>query len=137
MLTKQKVLHLVLTLLKGGDMELLRDGSVFKGESCGANDKEKIQKIGLRIAEFYFSYDYFLSPDFSKTIEGKSEMYRDKKVNIESSALKRQEHNDLFMSAIRELQISNKIYGLLPRSDHEKIKELIGWLNGLRLEKGL
>lgn len=137
MLTKQKVLHLVLALLKGGDMELLLDGSVLKVESSSADDKEKIKKIGQRIAELYLSYDYFLSPEFSKQIEGKSEMYRDKKVNIESSALKRQQHKDLFMSAIRELQTSDKIYDLLPFSDHEKIKELVGWLNGLGLEKGV
>ena len=72
MLTKQKVLHLVLALLKGGDLELLQDGSVLHGESCSDDNKEKIKKIGQRIAEFYLSYDYFLSPEFSKQVEGKS-----------------------------------------------------------------
>ncbi|EGU51644.1 hypothetical protein VINI7043_24967 [Vibrio nigripulchritudo ATCC 27043] len=89
MLTKQKVLHLVLALLKGGDLELLKNGSILHGESCSDYDKEKIRKIGQRIAEFYASYDYFLSPEFSKQIEGKSEIYRNKKMQMESIAPKK------------------------------------------------
>ena len=61
-------------------------------------------------------------------------MYRDKKVKMESGAPKKQQHKDAFMSAIRELQTSDKLYDLLPLSEHVKIKELVGWLDSLGLE---
>jgi len=134
MLTKQKILQLTLVLLKAGDFQLLQDGSVLHGESCNEEDKEKIKKIAQRIADFYQNYDYFLSSEFSKEVEGKSQAFRDKKIQLESSPVKKQKHKEAFISCIRELQTSDEIYNLLPLSEHEKIKELYGWLDSLSLE---
>ncbi|EGU51643.1 hypothetical protein VINI7043_24962 [Vibrio nigripulchritudo ATCC 27043] len=41
------------------------------------------------------------------------------------------------MSAIRELQTTDKLYDLLPLSEYGKIKELMRWLDSLGLEKGI
>jgi hypothetical protein len=133
MLTKLKVLHLVLALLKGGDIELLKNGSVLSGESCSDIDKEKIKKIGMLIAEIYASYDYFESPEFLGSIKGKSEKYREMKIGMESSAQKKQKHKDDFMSSIRELQDSRRIYDLVSSSVQSKVDEMVRLLSELNL----
>lgn len=133
MLTKQKVLHLVLALLKGGDIELLKNGSVLSGESCSDEDKEKIKKIGILITEMYSSYDYFASPVFLRTVDGKSEKYRETKISMESSAVKRKKHNDDFMSSIREMQDSRMIYDLISPAMHDKVDEAVTLLSDLKL----
>ncbi|MGD8914291.1 MAG: hypothetical protein PVJ68_16350 [Candidatus Thiodiazotropha sp.] len=133
MLTKKKVLHLVLALLKGGDIDLLKNGSVLSGESCSDIDKEKIQKIGDLIAEIYFSYDYFLSPEFLESVDGKSEKYRELKINMESSAPKKQKNKENFILAVRELQDSERIYDLISPSIHSKVDEVRRLLSELNL----
>ncbi len=133
MLTKQKVLHLVLALLKGSDIELLKNSSVLSGESCSDEDKEKIKKIGMLITEIYSSYDYFASPIFLKTVDGKSEKYREMKVRMESGAVRRKKHNDDFISSIREIQDSRMIYDHVSPSMHDKVDEVISLLSDLKL----
>ena len=133
MLAKQKVLHLILALLKGGDIELLKNSSVLGGESYSDIDKESIKKIGKLVAEIYASYDYFRSPEFLDSIAGKSEKYRDMKINMESSVPKRQKHKEDFMSAIRELQSSKRIYELINKSNHKEVDEIVKLLAELKI----
>jgi hypothetical protein len=135
MLTKQKVLHLILALLKGGDGELLRNGSVLSRESCSDVDKEKIVEIGRLIEEIYSSYDYLLSPEFSKLVAGKSDKYYEMKMNIESNALNKKKHKEEFFSAIRELLRNKSIYDLVAISDHGKVNEVLRLLSELNLEQ--
>lgn len=133
MLTKQKVLHLVLALLKGGDIDLLKNGSVLKGEACDDIDKEKIKKIGALVAGLYSSYNYVESSEFSGSVAGKSEKYREMKINMESDASKKQKHNEDFMAAIRELQNSKRLYDLVATTNHEKVDQLVTLLSELKL----
>lgn len=133
MLTKQKILHLVLALLKGGDIELLKNGAVLDGDKCSDIDKSKIKKIGELIAELYSPYNYFASPIFFRLIDGKSEKYRKMKISMESSSLKKKKHNEDLMSAIRELQSSKRLYDLVEVSNHGKIDQLVNLLSELKI----
>ncbi|WP_036800701.1 hypothetical protein [Photobacterium marinum] len=133
MLTKQKVLHLILSLLKAGEIELLKNGSLLRCESCSDVDKEKIKTVGILMAEIYDSYDYFLSLEFLNSVDGKSEKYREMKVKMESTAPKKQKHKEEFMSSVRELQDSRRIYDLIQPSVYEKMDEVVRLLSELNL----
>lgn len=133
MFTKQKALHLILALLKNGDIELLKSDTILDDAGCDDLDKERIRNIGFLVYDLYLSYDYLLSSGFLRLVDGKSEQYKQMKIKMESSPTKKRKHKEDLMSAVRELQSSKRLYDLAANSDQGKVDQLLDLLADLNI----
>lgn len=133
MLTRQKVLHLILALLKEGDICLISSGKALRGELCSEADRKSIGRMAEIIGNIYDSYDYLLSPEFAESLRGKSEKYCEVRSSLERAPQKKKVRKEEFIAAVRRLQQDKRIYDLVDSSRHAEIDEVVDLLSNLGL----
>ncbi|NHZ36239.1 hypothetical protein [Massilia rubra] len=101
MITKKMVLQLSLALTKAEDIDLLKGGAIFSTERLSAPEQDAAREIASIVHELCTGYSYLHSPEFLKSIDGKSFGVIDMRTKLEASPSKRTERLERFYECIR------------------------------------
>lgn len=123
MLPSQKLIHLVLTLEKAADLDLLEDPKLFR------TAEEQIAARAL--SDMIRGYDYLASTQFEAASAGKSSAVVDAmRRRLSTPAARRDKLLELY-EAVREIRNSDQILAMLPKASGAKVASLRSALNFL------
>jgi hypothetical protein len=112
----QKLIHLVLSLAKAADLDLLKNGKLV------STAEEQAAAVGL--AEMLRGYDYLTSKQFEDISVSKSAAVVEAMRRGLATPAKRREKLLELYDAVREMMGSNRICDMLPRSSEAAVASL-------------
>lgn len=136
MLTKKKVLHLVLALTKAGDNDLLKGKSFLADQLLNFDDLDRVKEIGRIVDDLCKGYSYLNSSAYSLEIAAKSASFVNMKTKIESGPIKKIERLESLYSSIRNLVDDSIPLRELVREDQQPLVDrLVDVLGELSIPK--
>ncbi|CAN7564043.1 hypothetical protein [Acidovorax sp. LjRoot117] len=128
--TSDRVLDLLLSLVHGGDLDLL-DNPEYLPKLLPTPEQ---QKAAAKIRLLLDAYVYEQSLEFSEAASGKSAAYRAYLLKQAAQPLRRQENFRRFRDALRDILESDRVFQLLPMEANRHVVELRQQLSMLNLE---
>src|SRR5690349_15246588 len=82
MLTKQQLIGIAVAMTRSNQLAALKNPSFPSNEICLYGDAPLFRRMVAITKELYDSFDYSRTPEFLKTLEGKSEAYKSMSVKL-------------------------------------------------------
>jgi hypothetical protein len=114
-------------LTRVNDISLVDDPKVMSREVCLDGDIPLIRRMSTITNELYTTFNYEKSPEFLRSVTGKSELVRAMRLKF-LTPQRRAEMHKRFGDALVRVMESDDILDLVESSRHERIKELRGLL---------
>ena len=122
-LDKPTLLKTVMGLIAMGDVDLLEEQRVIS--LLGAPiDFERICRLAQLLSELFRDFDYTRSPEFERSVEGKSPAFVDMKKKFAREPVKASEHRERYKKGLSDLLENQSAYELTPISLHDQLDEI-------------
>lgn len=118
MLTAAESFRVLVALAAVGDADAFEAGLSAHRKEFGDCVAASFRGLGVRISQILRSYDYLKSPEFLRSIDGKSEQFVAMKRKLESDPTRRAHHAKRFEVALCNLPTSSEAYDLLSVDAH-------------------
>jgi len=128
MLSKKQVLHMIVGLIEVSDYSLIEQGNILSVDVCSESDIEKIKELASLVNDLYSNFDYASSIEFQRSLDGKSESYKNMKLNMINKPASKQKYLTLFGESICELGEDKRVDGLIgedQKSTLTRARELV------------
>lgn len=122
-------------MTRSNHLEVLDVPGFLSREFCQAGDVPLVRRMAQIVKGLYDGFDYASSPEFIKSVEGKSEAFRAMRLKLLSPA-KKTELRKRFGDELARILESPGIYDLVRPSEHERLKELRALLLEVSNEQG-
>lgn len=136
MFTKQQLINGLIGLTETNDLQVLDVPGFLSCEFCEAGDVPLVRRMAQIVKGLSDGFDYASSPEFIKSVEGKSETVRAMRLKLLTAA-KKTELRKRFGDSLARILESPEIYDLVKPSEHERLKELQALLIEVSNEKGV
>ena len=130
-ITKRQLLQAVVGLIEVNDYQLLSHRPAL-GEIAHPDDFELVGRIARTVKSLYDDFDYTESPEFLRSIEGKSDRFAEMKRRLASDPQRRAEQRDRLAEALVELPDTTRLLALVPQRRRVEVDEITRWLSALR-----
>jgi len=121
MLTKEEIIKMLVGLEATNDLDLVNDDKVLSIAVCSKSDRAKVKQMASLLSELFLSFNYEKSPEFQKSILGKSTKYREMKLRLISDPTKTKNYKRRLADAF--INFNTKELGeLIKTGEHEKVK---------------
>jgi hypothetical protein len=118
------VLAMIVGLVSCSDGDLLDDGRITTGLAV-REEWPAVRQAGVLVQGLMKDFNYAASPEFDRSVAGRSESYRAMKASIMSDPVNRKELKKRFLDALSRALSSDDIYQLLPESKHAEVREVV------------
>ncbi len=123
MLNKQQLIGMLVGLTRVNDIDLVNDQSVLSHEVCLDGDRSLVRRMAEIVSELYETFDYSRSPEFLRSIEGRSVEVRAMRERL-LTPIKRAEIQTRLGQALEKVWESDEVFELIEPSRQERVKEL-------------
>ncbi|MEN7548456.1 hypothetical protein AAG747_11085 [Rapidithrix thailandica] len=128
-MNSQKIVNLILSLLKVGDSKILP--SILSQTELEPDAQHRALQLAHILSGFYHTFDYTLSLEFQEKVQDKSDGYIKLCKKIHADVMKQKIKQEELIVALRNLHQSTKIYQLVPKEQHPQIDKAKALLNTL------
>lgn len=130
MLNKQQLICMLVGLTRVSDIDLVNDKAVLSHEVCLVSDQSSVRRMAAIVSELYDTFDYSQSPEFIRSIEGKSPEFRAMRQRM-LTPMMRTELRSRLGRALEKVLDSEEVLDLIELRRQELIKELRTLLRNL------
>jgi hypothetical protein len=123
MLTKQQLIGVIVAMTRSNDLPVLNVPGFLNEEFCFPGDSPLVRRMATIVEELYDGFDYAQSPEFLKSLEGKSESYKAMRLKLLTPA-KKTEMLKRYSDAVAGILESDEVYALTEPDKHKRLKEL-------------
>jgi hypothetical protein len=123
MLSKQQLIGMLVGLKRVNDIDLVEDRAVLNHRVCLEGDILLVRRMAGIVNELYDTFNYSRSPEFLRSIEGKSAEFKSMREKLLTPA-KRNEIQRRLDQALEQIMSSDEVFELIEPGRQERIKEL-------------
>ena len=123
MLTKRHLTGALVGLKRTNAQDVLMEPGFITHEFCDADDAPLVLRMSAIINELFDTFDYSKSPEFLRSLNGKTAEFRAMKLRLITPA-RRADMLKRFGDALVRVRESDAVFELLESTRHERIKEL-------------
>ena len=120
MLTKRQLISCIVGFKETNNLQVLDEPGFLDEEIVFADDVPLVRRMATITNELYDAFDYAKSPEFLRSIEGKSEAVRAMRLKL-ITPQRRAEMRKRFGDALTRIMESDEVFDLVEPSRHEQI----------------
>ena len=125
MLKKPELLKLLVALIRMNDSHVLSTDEGLTGEACSPEDRVIVRDLCELLIPIRRFYEYTRSPEFTKSLEGKSPQVQSMMRKLASDPAKKKQQLERLDRALEELLTSGDVFQLVSEEGHENIREIV------------
>jgi hypothetical protein len=122
-LSKQQLLGVLVGLKETSNEQVLDEPAFLTREICDRGDIPLVRRMFAIISELVDSFDYSKSPEFVRSLSGKSDEFRAMKLRL-FTPMRRTQTLKRFGDALTNVADSDAVLDLIENNRRERIKEL-------------
>lgn len=123
MITKQVLISCIVGFKETNSFQVLDEPGFLNEEMCHKGDIPLVRRIAAITSELFDAFDYSKSPEFVRSLEGKSEAFRAMKLKL-ITPQRRTEMRKRLGDALARVIDSDEVLELIEPGRWERIKEL-------------
>lgn len=132
MLSRSKLMKLLVDIASVNDVPILREDRNLPDEICAKEDRQTVRRMAELVADLVRNFDYERSAEFEEAIAGKSNAVATMKRRLASDPVKRFEQRKRLEHALGDVLSSDMAFMLVPREQHAVVRSLIELASRLR-----
>jgi len=118
----ERVLALVVSLVRAGDVELLAGDGILE-PLCPIKFRANVRAAAISLRGIYEEFSYTQSPEFLRSVSGKTESYRVLAAKLSSEPSKAAANKERLLVGLRELLHDDTAFQLVPENQHEQLSK--------------
>lgn len=131
MISKKQILHMIIGLIEVSDYSLIEKGDILTKDVCAESDIEKVKELAALIKDLLSNFDYASSIEFLSSVDGKSENYKNMKLNLINKPASKQKYLSLFGEAICDLEDGERVNRLISEESKSTLAKARGLLENI------